>query len=330
MSQPTSIADRSGAEDHSASVPAEMHGWRLDQAAARLFPSFSRARLQAWIDEGRLRCNGAPVARRRDPVTEGDTLELSPVEEPDTRVRPQALEFDVLYEDDDLAIVNKPAGLTVHPGAGAADGTLQNALLHRFPKSDRVPRAGIVHRLDKDTSGLLVVALSVAAHTQLVRMLQAREIRREYDAVVSGRVTAGSTVDAPIGRDPQHRTRMAVAHDGRDSVTHFRVEKRFAAHTWLRVRLETGRTHQIRVHMKHLNHPIVGDATYGGRQIRGPGLAPAVREALASFPRQALHARLLQLQHPLNGSEVMIEAPLPADMAALVRVLAAESPDRGD
>lgn len=307
-----------------------MDGLRLDQAAARLFPSFSRARLQDWIDHGRLRRNGAAAARRREPVAAGDWLELEARVEADGRDVAQALSFEVLFADAHLAVIDKPAGLTVHPGAGAPDGTLLNALLHRFPQTATVPRAGIVHRLDKDTSGLLVVALSLPAHTALVRLMQAREIHREYDAVVSGRLTAGGMVDAPIGRDPQHRTRMAVVRGGREAVTHYRVQQRFAAHTWLRLQLESGRTHQIRVHMKHLHHPIVGDATYGGRQLRGSGLSPILRDALTSFPRQALHARRLALAHPIDGTAIEVEAPLPPDMAGLIECLAAEAPDRGD
>ena len=252
---------------------------------------------------------------------------LDPAEDAAAAVLPRG------RQDEHLLAVDKPAGLTVHPGAGAPDGTLQNALLHRFPDLAAMPRAGIVHRLDKLTSGALVVARTPAAHTALVRMLQARDIGRTYDALVWGRLVAGATVDAAIGRDPRSRLKMAVLPDGRggrEAVTHYRVHARYGWHTHLRVRLETGRTHQIRVHMQHIRHPIIGDDTYGGRRGHGRGIPEALRATLASFPRQALHARELALRHPLSGEAMAFEAPLPEDMRALLAQLARESPDRGD
>lgn len=294
----------------SVEVPAELAGARLDVAAARLFPQHSRARLQQWISAGRVRCNGVITHRLRQPVRAGDRLQLEP---PPASSEPspaaQAIELAVAYADDQLAVIDKPPGLTVHPGAGRPDGTLLNALLHRFPQTAAVPRAGLVHRLDKDTSGLLVVALDLTAHSRLVAMLAARDIRREYDAVVHGDVAAGGTIDAPIGRDPRQRTRMAVVGGGRRAVSHYRVVQRFGVATWIRVRLETGRTHQIRVHMAHLRHPLVGDPDYGGRRRSG---------LTAGFPRQALHAAELAFAHPIDGRPLCFVSPLPADIQALL------------
>jgi 23S rRNA pseudouridine1911/1915/1917 synthase len=304
-----------------ASVPEALAGQRLDLAAARLFPDYSRARLQAWIEEGRLRLNGQTGLRARQPVAAGDELELTAEVEPQYRIEPQDLPLQPVYADADLAVILKPAGLTVHPGAGQPDGTMQNALLHHFPQTAAIPRAGIVHRLDKDTSGLLVVALSLPAHTRLVQMLARREIRREYDAVVNGDIVAGGTIAEPIGRHPRDRLKMAVVSGGREAVTHYRVQEKFAFHTHLRVRLETGRTHQIRVHLAHARHPIVGDALYGGRMARGAGLSAGLRETLLGFPRQALHARELAFAHPRSGDALHFTAELPDDMQRLLAAL---------
>jgi 23S rRNA pseudouridine1911/1915/1917 synthase len=313
------------AEDcaQAARVPEDLAGQRLDAVAARLFPDWSRSRLQAWIAEGRLRLNGAAVSRPRTPVSPNDLLELEPVAEPDLRVQPQQIDFGVVHEDAHIAVVHKPAGLTTHPGAGQADGTLQNGLLWRFPQTATVPRAGIVHRLDKDTSGLLVVALSLSAHARLVAMLARREIRREYDAVINGTPVSGATIDAPIGRSPRDRLKMAVVEGGRDAVTHYRIQARFAQHTHLRVRLETGRTHQIRVHLAHQRMPLVGDALYGGGGARGAGLSDAARQVLRDFRRQALHARELEFAHPVTGQTGTFTAEMPADMQELLAALRA-------
>ncbi len=315
-----------------ATVPDALTGLRLDAAAAQLFPEHSRSRLKEWIVSGALTHNGQRVARVRDPVRTDDVLSLTVPDSARPRtLRAQALPLEVIYQDRAIAVINKPAGLTVHPGAGTPDGTLQNALLHRFPQVAQVPRAGLVHRLDKDTTGLLVVALCTAAHTRLTAMMMAREVGREYDALVVGILPAGGTVDAAIGRSPHARTKMAVMdvpERGRRAVTHYRVAEKFVQHTRLTVQLETGRTHQIRVHLAHLRHPIVGDPAYGGRAQRSGGLPPALREQLAAFPRQALHARELAFEHPLTRKALRWSAPLPEDFEALLRALRAHAKSR--
>jgi 23S rRNA pseudouridine1911/1915/1917 synthase len=294
----------------------------LDRAAAALFPAYSRARLQQWIESGALQLNGQRAPRLRERVSTGDRLSLAVPEAKADSPQAQAIGLNVVYADDEVAVIDKPAGLIVHPGAGAPDGTLQNALLHRFPQTASLPRAGIVHRLDKDTSGLLVVGLTLSAQTRLAEAMAAREVQREYEAIVNGVLTAGGTIDAPMGRDARNRLKMAVvASGGRHAVTHYRVLERFAYHSYLRVKLETGRTHQIRVHMTHIRHPIVGDALYGGRLQRGHGLPESVRKALHEFPRQALHARELAFAHPLDGRECRFESPLPEDFQSLLNAL---------
>jgi 23S rRNA pseudouridine1911/1915/1917 synthase len=305
-------------------IPAEQAGRRLDQALAELMPDLSRSRLARWIEEGQVRLDGAPC-RRRDKVWGGEEVRVVAVAEPRGECLPQAIPIDVLYEDEALLVVNKPAGLVVHPAAGNPDGTLQNALLHHAPGLDRLPRSGIVHRLDKDTSGLLVVAKTLAAHRDLVEQLQRRTVHREYRALVNGVLPAGGTVDAPIGRHPVHRKRMAVVARGREAVSHYRVLERFAAHTLLAVTLETGRTHQIRVHMAHVRHPLVGDKTYGGRPRPPWGVSDALAIALRGFPRQALHATALGLEHPVSGEPLHWEVPLPEDLAALLELLRTEA-----
>jgi len=301
-----------------------MAGQRLDQALAALFTDFSRSRLQQWIREGRVRVDGR-VLRGRDRVAGGELVDLDAILESQGEVGPEAIPLAIVYQDDHLLVIDKPADLVVHPAAGNWEGTLQNALLHADPGLAVLPRSGIVHRLDKDTSGLLVVARTPAAHKRLVDALQARAVKREYRAVVAGAVVAGGTVEAPIGRHPTARTRMAVTTAGKPAVTHFRVLERFRAHSYLRVNLETGRTHQIRVHLAHIRHPIVGDPVYGGRPQLPPQPAPALVEVLRAFGRQALHAHRLGLAHPVSGDWLEWESPIPADMARLLDALRADA-----
>lgn len=302
-------------------VPEELAGLRLDRALAALLPDFSRTRLQQWLREDRVQCDRGPL-RARDPVRGGDWIEVRGSLPRDERWEAQEMPLDVLYEDADLLVVDKPAGLVVHPAAGNPDRTLVNALLHRDPDLARLPRSGIVHRIDKDTSGLLVVARTLRAHRSLVEQLREHSVMREYEAVAMGVMTGGGTVDAPIGRDPRHRTRMAVVPGGRPAVTHYRVVARFRAHTHVRVRLETGRTHQVRVHLASLYHPLVGDPVYGGRLRIPAGCSPELAGALRAFRRQALHAARLELTHPATGNPMSWESPLPADLRALLRSLA--------
>ncbi len=309
-----------------ALVPDSLDGSRLDQVAAQLFPDYSRSRLQAWIKSGELRVDGRQC-RPRDKVAGGAVLLLEAELKEETAWEPQAIELDVLYEDDSILVLNKPAGLVVHPAAGHADGTLVNALLARAPELAQLPRGGIVHRLDMDTSGVMVVARDLAAHHNLVEQLQARSVRREYCAVCIGAMTGGGTIDAPIGRHPRQRKKMAVLPvGGKPAVTHYRIAQRFGHHTSIRVNLETGRTHQIRVHMAHRHYPLVGDPVYGGRPRIPAGASTALVEALRGFPRQALHARVLGLVHPRSGEEMRFECPLPQDLATLLAVLEREDP----
>ncbi|MCK7549855.1 23S rRNA pseudouridine(1911/1915/1917) synthase RluD [Marinobacter koreensis] len=301
-------------------VPPELSDRRLDQAVAELMPEHSRSRLQTWIKEGALIVNGQK-RKPRDKVMMDDVIELEAEPEVQVSWEAQDIELDLVYEDEHLLVINKPAGLVVHPAAGHAAGTLVNAVLNYAPEVENLPRAGIVHRLDKDTSGIMVVARSLIAHTSLVDQLQTRTMGREYDAVVVGTLTGGATVDAPIGRHPRERKKMAVVSSGKPAVTHYRLVERFAAHTHIRCKLESGRTHQIRVHMAHVKHPLVGDPLYGGRMRLPKGTTESLREVLAGFQRQALHARQLTLEHPETGEILTWEVPLPDDMEHLMEAL---------
>ena len=303
-----------------AEVPFEMGGQRLDQIAAQLFAEHSRSRLAGWIKEGRLTVDGA-VLRPRDVVHFGSVLELETEQEAQGEWVAQDIPLNIVYEDDDLLVIDKPAGLVVHPAAGHADGTLLNALLHHVPDIINVPRAGIVHRLDKDTTGLMVVAKTLEAHTQLVAQLQARTVSRIYECIVIGVVTSGGTVDAPIGRSSANRQRMAVIEGGKPAVSHYRVLERFRSHTHVRVKLETGRTHQIRVHMTYAGFPLVGDPVYAGRFRIPPAASPTLVQTLKEFPRQALHARFLELKHPTTGKRMKWESALPEDLVWLLSLL---------
>ena len=306
----------------SHTIPPELSDRRLDQAAASLMPGHSRSRLQGWIKSGALTVNGK-VCKPRDKVMLDDRLELDAEPEAQVTWEAESIELDVVYEDDHLLVINKPAGLVVHPAAGHAAGTLVNALLHYAPEVENLPRAGIVHRLDKDTSGVMVVARSLIAHTSLVDQLQTRTMGREYEAVIVGTLTGGGTVEAPIGRHPRDRKKMAVVASGKPAVTHYRLLERFEAHTHIRCQLESGRTHQIRVHMAHVKHPLVGDPLYGGRIRLPKGTTEELREVLGAFQRQALHARKLTLEHPASGELMSWETPLPTDMVGLIDALRA-------
>ena len=305
-------------------IPPACAGMRLDQALAELLPAYSRSRLQQWLKAGHLRVNGQ-IRRPRDPVAGGETISGELAMTTETVAIAQDIPLTLCYEDADLLVINKPAGLVAHPAAGNRDGTLVNALLHRCPELAGLPRAGLVHRLDKDTTGLLVVARSLPAHTALVAQLQARTIEREYLAVVNGLPVAGGVVDAPVGRHPVDRQRMAVTPGGRPAITHYRIVRRFRAHTLLRVKLETGRTHQIRVHMAHVRLPLLGDPVYGGRLRIPPGAAPRCIESIQQFRRQALHAERLALTHPLRGERLEWRAEVPPDLAELLAALAEDA-----
>lgn len=300
-----------------ARVPFSAAGTRVDALASDLFPDYSRSRLQGWIKSGALRLDGN-TCKPKDKCFGGETLTLEATLEAAGEWVPQAMDLDIIYEDDQLLVLNKPAGLVVHPGAGNADGTLLNALLHHCPSLETVPRAGIVHRLDKDTTGLMVVAKTLPAQTDLVAQLQARTVKREYDALTLGRMIAGGTVEQPIGRHATQRTKMAVTESGKEAITHYSVLRRYQHYTLVRCQLATGRTHQIRVHMAWIKHPLVGDQTYaGGRQLAA-GLSAELRADLLAFPRQALHATQLGLIHPASGDAMQWQVPRPADFETLL------------
>ncbi len=303
-----------------ARVPDELAGMRLDQCLAEIFPDYSRSKLQTWVKAGRVLVDGE-VLKGREKVDGGEEIELDAEAEQVVEYDAEDIPLDIVYEDDAILIVNKPAGLVVHPAVGNWTGTLVNALLNHVPSLDTLPRAGIVHRIDKETSGLLMVAKTLQAHNSLVEQLQERSIHREYLALVKGWMTAGGTVDEPIGRHPVDRKRNAVRRDGKEAVTHYRLEQRFKRHTLIRVKLETGRTHQIRVHMTHINYPLVGDQVYGGRFQMPADCSPALAEALRSFKRQALHATKLGLEHPETGEYLEWEQPMPEDMQNLIKLL---------
>ena len=304
----------------SANIADDHSGQRLDQALAQIFPEHSRARLQTWIKQGNVTVDNKHVTQRHI-LTGGEHVLIAAELEAQTEEQPEAIDLDILFEDTHLLVLNKAAGLVTHPGAGNKSGTLLNALLHHHPDQSLVARAGIVHRLDKDTSGLMMVAKTPEAHTALVEALQNREIKRNYQALVRGTFTAGGTVDQPIGRHPKHRTRMAVVHSGKPAVTHYRVLQKFQHFTLLNCELETGRTHQIRVHMAHILHPIVGDPLYAGRFQRPKGCTEQLAETLRNFQRQALHAWKLSFIHPHSGEEMTFSAELPEDMQLLLKAL---------
>lgn len=303
-------------------IPDELGGMRLDQALAKLFPDFSRGQLTKWIKAGDVTVDEA-ILRPRDSVIGGENVIIdTELQSQDESWSAEPIALDIVHEDDDVIIINKPAGMVVHPGAGNHQGTLVNALLAHAPQLANIPRAGIVHRLDKATTGLLMVAKTLQAHNSLVSQLQARTVQREYQAIAIGVMTAGGTVDEPIGRHHIDRKRMAISQTGKPAITHYRVEQRFRAHTHIRCRLETGRTHQIRVHMAHIRHPLLGDQVYAGRFKMAKGMSESCREAVQGFRRQALHAGLLGFKHPASGEDVSWQAPLSEDMQTILKLLA--------
>ncbi len=311
---------RPGARVHRLDVPASAAGSRLDQVLAQLLPQHSRNRMKAWIEAGLVRVDAAIVTAARHRLAGGEALVVAEGDGvSDSTVEPEAIGLPIAFEDDAILVIDKPAGLVVHPGSGNRSGTLQNALLHHAPSLAALPRAGIVHRLDKDTSGLMVVAKSPEAQTSLVRQLAARTVGREYAALVHGDIARASTVDAPIGRHPAQRTTMAVVASGKEARTHVEPVERFGDATLVHCRLDTGRTHQIRVHLTAIGHPLLGDPTYGGRRRHALDSLPA----LQAFRRQALHAQRLGLVHPVSGEAMRFRSPLPADFAGLLAALRA-------
>ncbi|MBC3767903.1 23S rRNA pseudouridine(1911/1915/1917) synthase RluD [Neptunicella marina] len=304
-----------------ATVPEHLFGKRLDQGLAEMFPDYSRSRIKNWILAGQVLLDGEVKQAPREKLQGGEAVEIKAEIEIQQTHQAEEIELNIVYEDEQILVINKPADLVVHPGAGNSEGTVLNALLAHFPEIAKVPRAGIVHRLDKDTTGLMVVAKTIEAQTHLVDQLQHREISREYEAVAIGTMVAGGTVDAAIGRHATKRTSMAVREGGKPAVTHYRVKEKFRAHTYLRLKLESGRTHQIRVHMSHLRHPLVGDQLYGGRPRPPKAASQEVIDMLRGFKRQALHAAQLELFHPISGEWMSWQAPLPEDFVALLNVL---------
>ncbi|EDK13668.1 TPA: 23S rRNA pseudouridine(1911/1915/1917) synthase RluD [Haemophilus influenzae] len=308
----------------SAEVQPEQMGQRLDQTLAELFPEYSRSRLKTWIEADLVKLNDRITNIPREKVLGGERIEIIVEVEDETRFEAENIPLNIVYEDDDIIVINKPKDLVVHPGAGNPNGTVLNALLYHYPPISEVPRAGIVHRLDKDTTGLMVVAKTIPAQTKLVRDLQKRKITREYEAVASGIMTKGGTVDQPMARHATKRTLMAVHPIGKPAVTHYRIMENYRNYTRLRLRLETGRTHQIRVHMAHIAHPLLGDQTYGGRPRPPKNASEDFMEVLRNFKRQALHAVMLRLAHPITGEMMEWYAPLPDDFVELLNALKAD------
>lgn len=307
-----------------AIVPEDHYDTRLDQSIARLFPEYSRSKLKEWILAGNVKVNDVVVTAPREKLKGYEEVLIEAEQSVQVFNEAQAIDLNIVYEDDDILVINKPANFVVHPGAGNPSGTILNALLSHFPDIENVPRAGIVHRLDKDTTGLMVVAKTLSAQTSLVNQLQAREMGREYEAVIIGNMIAGGTVDANIGRHQTKRTLMAVRETGKPAITHYRVKEKFRAHTHLRLKLETGRTHQIRVHMTHIKHPLVGDIQYGGRPRLPKNASESFIAMLRGFKRQALHAIQLSLTHPTTGEIMTWKAPLPEDFENLLLELRAD------
>lgn len=306
--------------EHNLQIPMAMAGQRLDVVLAQLLPEYSRARLQQWVKQSQVTVDEAVVTNKFK-VQGGEQVAIRARLQQETLWQGRDINFELIYEDEDILVVNKAPGQVVHPAAGHHDDTLVNALLNRYPQLSTVPRAGIVHRLDKDTSGLLVVAKSLQAHNSLVAQLQARSVHREYYALVTGVLVAGGTVDAPIGRHPKQRKKMAVLSTGKEARTHYRIAQKFRMHTLLKVSLETGRTHQIRVHLAYVRFPIVGDPAYGQRLLVPPRASEELVCRLRNFKRQALHAFHLELTHPVSSAPMSWEIPMAMDLQNLVEAL---------
>lgn len=321
------------AETLTVTAADSVHGKRLDAALGSLVPDFSRSTLRQCIEEGRVQVNGQTILKPAFRLSAGQVIVLTLPEPELIEAQPQDLPLDIVYQDSDLIVINKPIGFVVHPGSGIKDGTVMNAMLFHFPETAALPRAGIVHRLDKDTSGLMVIARSARAQQVLSRAISRHEVVREYEAVAEGVLTAGGVVEGEIGRDLHNRTRMAVVPDGmgREAVTHYRVMERYRAHTRIRLRLETGRTHQIRVHMASIGHPLLGDVTYGGRRLKHlPRSSQELDDALRAFRHQALHAVHLEFIHPVSGEELSFDCPLPQDMLHLIELLRQDALDHAE
>ena len=310
-------------------VPETLDGSRLDQALVTLFPQYSRSQHQNWIKKGQVTVD-EQTHRPKDKVHTDQTIKIAAELTVEDRWEAQDIPLNIIYEDEDIIIIDKPVGLVVHPGAGNPDKTLVNALLYHDSKLNTLPRAGIIHRLDKDTAGLLVIARSLEAHNTLVKAMQAREIKREYEAIVQGVMISGGTIEAPIARHPKHRTQMAIVQSGKPAVTHYRIIKKYRAHTHLRIQLETGRTHQIRVHFQHINYPLIGDKTYIKRLRLPSGVSENLKKAITHFPRQALHATQLELSHPISGKVMRWESPLPEDLKNLIAALQTDLEENSD
>lgn len=305
-------------------VTDDLHGKRLDAALASFDDSNSRSTLGQFIKDGLVKLDGVVVTKSSTKVAAGQEIELTAPEREDLDAKPENIPLDVIYEDEDLIVINKPVGLVVHPGAGCKDGTVMNAMLYHYPQTASLARAGIVHRLDKDTSGLMVIALSKYAQIKLVRAISKHDVVREYEAICEGLITSGGTIEADINRDPYNRTRMAVVCDGmgREAITHYRVMEQFREHTLVKLRLETGRTHQIRVHMASIDHPLLGDMTYGGKRLKiMKGASVELTEALKYYRHQALHAAHIEFMHPIKGEMMSFDAPLPDDFTNLINLL---------
>ena len=314
-------------------ITDEFHNKRLDAALGGLIDTRSRSTLREYIDEGKVAVDGVVITKPSVKVSSGQTVTVEIPDPEDLDAKPQDLPLDIIYQDDDILVINKPINFVVHPGAGVKDGTVMNAVLYHFPQTSSLPRAGIVHRLDKDTSGLMVIALSQLAQQVLTKAIAKHDVVREYEAIAEGQITAGGTIDAPIGRDPHVRTKMAVMPEGigREAVTHYRVMERFRAHTRLRLRLETGRTHQIRVHMASIHHPLLGDNQYGGKRLKMlPGASEDLANMLRNYRHQALHAVHIEFAHPKTKEMMSFDVPIPDEMSTLIDLLREDYKEHGD